>query len=260
MMSEWRPTFKRAERAVHASASAAGGLESGIPSIFTARMRFLLLLAIAAPLVAQQPLTAFDQQKARDLLHQLLPCLGCHELDGDGGRSAPSLTTVHERRSAAYIRAIIEEPQRIVPGAAMPRIPMPSSTREAVIRYLARAAPVGSQPALSSQIVPGENFSATELYNRWCVQCHGRTGAGDGPNAAFLPVPPTAHRDARTMRSRSDDALFDVIAAGGLSMGKSARMPAFGETLTLTEIRSLVAYIRTLCACSGPAWSRDAAR
>src|SRR5258705_13731655 len=82
-------------------------------------------------------------------------------------------------------------------------------------------------------------------------------GNGDGPNARYLPVPPAVHASAARMSLRPDDALFDAIAGGGAIMGKSPRMPAFGATLSPPEIRSLVAYIRALCACQGPAWSRD---
>ena len=49
-------------------------------------------------------------------------------------------------------------------------------------------------------------------------------------------------------------ALSSALAA----YGKSARMPAFGTTLSPAEIRLLVARIRALCGCSGPAWSRPA--
>jgi mono/diheme cytochrome c family protein len=34
-------------------------------------------------------------------------------------------------------------------------------------------------------------------------------------------------------------------------------MPAFGGSLGTPDIRALVAYIRTLCKCQGPQWSRD---
>jgi mono/diheme cytochrome c family protein len=57
------------------------------------------------------------------------------------------------------------------------------------------------------------------------------------------------------MRARSDDALFDTIAGGGAIMNRSPRMPPFGETLSASEIRSLVAEIRRLCGCEGPSWS-----
>ncbi|AMW06530.1 hypothetical protein GEMMAAP_03745 [Gemmatimonas phototrophica] len=95
------------------------------------------------------------------------------------------------------------------------------------------------------------------LYAQWCAGCHGATGKGDGPNAARLPVPPAKHGDGKAMSARSDDALFDTIEAGGAIMNKSHRMPAFGGSLTSLQIRALVQYIRTLCNCQPPAWSRD---
>jgi mono/diheme cytochrome c family protein len=217
------------------------------------------MLLFAALLALQQPATTtFADAKAVALLRDQLPCLGCHELGGEGGRTAPSLTTVGQRRSAGYIRAMIEDPQRVVPGSAMPRTPMPASTRESITRYLARNASPGPTPAPQAP-APAAPDAATS-YARWCASCHGATGGGDGPNARHLPVKPAVHRDAARMGALSDDAMFDAIAGGGLVMGKSPRMPAFGETLTTAEIRALVAYIRRQCGCVGPAWSRDGRR
>jgi len=225
-------------------------------------MRPLLLAILAGPLIAQTPVTPFQAEKARTLLRTQLPCLGCHELGGDGGRIGPSLTTVADRRNAAYIRAIIEDPQRNVPASAMPRTPMPVATRELVIRYLTRAAPAGVAPAAATVrgVLSSGSSSSAVLYQRWCAACHGQSGGGDGPNAKYLPVHPAVHSSAAQMSVRSDDALYDAIAGGGLVMGKSARMPAFGATLTPTEIHALVAYIRTLCKCTAPAWSVQESR
>ena len=216
----------------------------------------LLVLALpAAPLVAQNSLTPFASGKAVAILRQQASCLGCHELNGEGGRLAPSLTDVGSRRNAAYIRAIIDDPQRVVPGAAMPKPRLDSATKALITAYLTRSAPAG--PAPESRTVQSPVASPQSLYTKWCSGCHGPTGAGDGPNARYLPVPPAAHRDAIAMGKRPDDSLYDAIAGGGAIMGKSPRMPAFAGSLTPAEIRSLVAYIRTLCACSAPAWSRD---
>ena len=52
----------------------------------------------------------------------------------------------------------------------------------------------------------------------------------------------------------------DTIDGGGAIMNRSARMPAFGGSLSPTKIRALVAHIRSLCRCVGPAWSRDGTR
>lgn len=190
------------------------------------------------------------------MLATQLPCLGCHEFEGQGGAIGPSLTTVGERRSARYIRAMIEDPQRTVPGSAMPRTRMSDATRELVIALLSRNAHGNDAPSAPPPPGPAAPASGAALYARWCAGCHGATGHADGPNAARLPVPPRAHDDARRMRERGDDELYDTIAAGGAVMGMSARMPAFGATLDDGELRALVAHLRTLCRCSGPSWGR----
>ena len=218
------------------------------------RLPFLLLLPSLA--TAQVSLTPFAERKAVTILRQQTSCLGCHELNGDGGRLAPSLTDVGQRRGSAYIRAMIDDPQRVVPGAAMPRPRLDSATRVLITAYLTRDAAAGPAPA-TPPTPQTMNHSPQALYVKWCSGCHGPGGAGDGTNARYLPVKPAAHRDAAAMSLRPDDSLYDAIAGGGAIMGKSPRMPAFAGTLTHAEIGSLVAYIRTLCSCTGPAWSRD---
>ena len=212
-------------------------------------------------------LSPFAARKAEALIQQQLPCLGCHSLKGNGGRIDPDLTTVRDRRSPEYVAAMVADPQAVVPGTVMPRIPMPAATRELVVGYLlslrvtstAPAAgsppPVLAKPGASTDPAPPRTGSA--LYSRYCAPCHGAKGAGDGPNARFLPVPPAAHSSGAAMDQRSDDALYDTIAGGGLIMNRSPRMPPFGETLSPAEMRSLVAYIRELCGCRGPKWSHD---
>jgi cytochrome c oxidase cbb3-type subunit III len=220
-------------------------------------MRCLLFLLLPAAAAAQVSLTPFAERKAVTLLRQQTPCLGCHELDGDGGRLGPSLSDVGKRRSAAYIRAMIDDPQRIVPGAAMPKPRLDSATKVLITAYLSRRASPNEPVPIPQQLNRSPIPDPRSLYVKWCSGCHGPNGAGDGPNARYLPVKPAVHRDATAMGKRPDDSLYDAIAGGGAIMGKSPRMPAFAGSLSPAEIRSLVGYIRTLCSCSGPAWSRD---
>lgn len=230
-------------------------------------MRALLVVGVAGSAAAQQertadtPLTRFAAQKAEALLRDKLPCLGCHQLGGHGGRLAPDLATVRSRRSAEYIAAIVRDPQRVRPGTSMPRHPMPLSQEQLIIRYLGTrsGAAVGDSAVALAGAAP-EDRSAPALYTRFCSGCHGATGGGDGPNAKFLPVPPAAHRSSAAMAPRSDAALFDAIAGGGAIMNRSPRMPAFALVLQPAEIQSLVRHIRGLCRCEGPAWSTDGRR
>jgi mono/diheme cytochrome c family protein len=215
------------------------------------------LCAATARAQGTAPLSAFSRAKAETMLREQLPCLGCHKLNGEGGSIGPDLTTVRQRRAAAYVAAMVADPQRVVPGSAMPRIAMPDATRELITRYLASqtGSAEGGVPtpaALAAQQAP----DGAALYAKWCAACHGVTGRGDGPNAPNLPVKPAAHASKEVMSARPDDSLFDTIAAGGAVMNRSPRMPPFGKTLSNEEIRALVRHIRSLCGCEGPAWSR----
>lgn len=202
--------------------------------------------------------TAVDSAKARALLTKQLPCLGCHTLNGDGGRIGPDLSTVRTRRDPAYIAAMIADPQRVVPGSLMPKTLMPRGTRSLLLKFFAGVDAEAQFSSTAATPAPARAPNGAALYATWCATCHGAAGNGDGPNAKYLPVPPLRHNDATAMQAKSDDQLYDGIAAGGGVMGRSPRMPAFGATLAPTEIRALVAHLRSLCRCSGPAWASGA--
>ena len=218
----------------------------------------------AAPVGQARPvaqLSRFPADKAVRLMRERLPCAGCHTFAGGGGRVGPDLSRVADRRTASYVRRMIEDPQGTVPGTPMPKVPMPSATRALIIAYLTARA-VHNDAAQSAPPTLARDASRTDagtsaplLYRRYCAACHGSAGRGDGPNARFLPVRPAVHADAAYMSARSDDRLFDAIYAGGYPLGRSVTMPPFGETLSRSEIWSLVRHLRQLCRCVGPAWS-----
>ena len=218
----------------------------------------LSTLALAGPPFTPRHLSPYQMAKARWLLEHRLSCLGCHELGGEGGRIGPSLGGLRLRRRPDDVYRMIADPARTVPGTIMPRAPLTDETRALVASYLLQldAAPAAA-PLVPRLPVAIAADSGAITYARSCALCHGPTGTGDGPNAPYLRVKPTAHADAAYMSTRSDAELYDAIATGGYTMHRSNQMPAFGETLRPEQIRALVRYLRALCRCQGPTWSHD---
>jgi cytochrome c oxidase cbb3-type subunit 3 len=104
----------------------------------------------------------------------------------------------------------------------------------------------GLQPVMD---VSSVTEKTRQLYQRYCAQCHGVKGKGDGVNALYLVVPPRDHTKSDYLETRSDQQLFNAIKLGGLAVGRAPCMPAWEHTFEDKIIHSLVNYIRELCHC-----------
>ncbi len=107
-------------------------------------------------------------------------------------------------------------------------------------RALAVCVGIGALPGVAgAQQQPAKRLPdlerGEELYLRHCVQCHGVTGAGDGPATAALvaPVP-----DLRGGVEKSDlDEIAKIVLAG------RGAMPAFEMSFDRYDARRALRYL-----------------
>ena len=79
--------------------------------------------------------------------------------------------------------------------------------------------------------------TAADLYKTKCASCHGAYGKGDTAMGKKMSV--KAFSDPEVAKN-SDQVWFDATKKG------KGKMPAYEGKLKDTEIKDLVAYIRTL--------------
>jgi len=92
-----------------------------------------------------------------------------------------------------------------------------------------------------SPVIPNESSLAAgqKIYLKRCVACHGKTGNGDGPDAADLGIHPAKLSDP-VIRAETDGELLWKITVG------KKPMPNYGTRLSPTDRWNVINYIRSL--------------
>ena len=182
-------------------------------------------------------------KKAIDLAagHRLYQaqCASCHGTRGMG--DGPSAATINPKPPALASDSVMRDVtpammfRKISVGVTATAMPAFGSTLSAdqrwnIVMYLTT---LRSTP---SQVAQGEG-----LYAQSCVECHGSTGLGDGALERTLSKVPPEVGSIAWQVERTDAQLADAIRAGvaGTPMPPAA-------TLTPEQVRSVVAYIRSL--------------
>jgi mono/diheme cytochrome c family protein len=83
------------------------------------------------------------------------------------------------------------------------------------------------------------------LADRYCNSCHDPESSAERvSNYDNLQVKPHAFTDGDTLNKMSDADLAAIIQHGGPGLNRSALMPPYGNTLSPSDVRALIAYIR----------------
>lgn len=156
-------------------------------------------------------------------------CLSCHKLGDHDGRIATDLTYIGGQRTADDIRTFLSNPARLVPGSAMPGLPLEETVAEELVSFLSREA-IGPVPADNSR----------HLYMQLCQRCHAAGGDGYGPIQPNLARFPRAFTDnAGFFRTVDDQRLTNSLESGV----SGTSMPGYGRLLGAAQIENLLDLI-----------------
>ena len=85
------------------------------------------------------------------------------------------------------------------------------------------------------------------LNDQYCDRCHNSESTAEKvSNYDNLDVKPHPFSEGNTLNKMSDAELTAIITNGGPALQKSAIMPAWGNTLSKSDIQALIAYIRAV--------------
>jgi high-affinity iron transporter len=85
-----------------------------------------------------------------------------------------------------------------------------------------------------------------QVFQQYCVTCHGPTGLGDGPVGKTLNPPPRNFQEAKFKYGDTPQAHFEVISNGAASKGGSPLMAPWGAVIPEADRWALVKYVVSL--------------
>jgi mono/diheme cytochrome c family protein len=97
-------------------------------------------------------------------------------------------------------------------------------------------------PLLPRDSADAAAFRGGLVYANYCVTCHGMNADGNGRAARLYTPRPANLRGS----SRADTYLELIVRFGGEFLGRSPKMPPWGEELTDEQIRDVVSFIRSV--------------
>ena len=231
-----------AARAILDSIITAVAAKSPPDDVRALELRFAAALGSEAAL--ELPRAAIDLAQGRVLYER--SCASCHGLsgmgDGTGARGMnpkPPAVGDHVAMkdvSPATMYRIVSVGIAGTPMAGFAAGFTPEQ-RWNIVSYL-----------MSLRTTPQQVAEGEGLYTQRCMQCHGALGAGDGAFARALTRLPGEIGSFSWQASHSDLQIENVVREGI----SGTAMPS-GEALQARQLRSIVAYLRTLPLKTVPA-------
>ena len=96
---------------------------------------------------------------------------------------------------------------------------------------------------LAAGVMAARAADAKEIWAKQCAKCHGKDGTGKTTMGKKLEI--KDYTDPKNQAELKDEKMAKSIKEG-IKDGDKTRMKAYGDMLSDSEIKALVAYFRSL--------------
>ncbi|MFI5356094.1 MAG: c-type cytochrome [Opitutales bacterium] len=183
-------------------------------------------------------------------------CIGCHSVNGQGGKIGPDLNDVSLRRSPDWIMRHFLDPQSVTPGTVMPKFGFTENQARALTEFLLHLRDQKMALSLPGLISPVER--GREVFVKYgCVGCHGPEGRGGIPNPNAKTagqVPGLAHvADGYTrdeLKALIRRGQREIASMDPLRPPPPLYMPAWRGKIQEGELDDLTTYLFSLHSAS----------
>lgn len=208
----------------------------------------LTLLTVSITLVFANPPPAYEGRRLYVSYCQL-----CHGTGGKGdGPLAKAMqispadltTTVRSRSDTILMKIITGKGRQTITGRDRHNLLSESMPEwkdvftepqvKALIAYLRF---LGS----AKHELMGDPEAGMQIYQKYCIVCHGVEGDGDGIMTKLMGIMPMDHTNPNATNPLGNDELVRSIIEG-----KGRFMPAWKGILNQSDVEALVSYIRLL--------------
>ncbi len=195
----------------------------------------LLVEPVETPGAAHSPVPVLDTvwDRARGDVVYTQNCAGCHGATGNGkgaeGLSPQPANLMGHRYSAARVAFALWNG---VAGTSMPAWRSLSRSDLSAVAGKVRALHAAAEPVVKDDLETGRR-----VYADHCAECHGDTGAGDGPAGREIHVAPTNF----VTQSPDFEVSFRAVRDGvpGTPMAPwSRKLPEAGVTAVASFVRT----------------------